>query len=476
VIVALAEPVVVELPCDLDAWETFQRVAFLPHALFLDSASVDPHLGRYSYITANPIRLMGAGDLDELSLAWKQLRRRYRQWKRPHDAGLPPFQGGLAGLWGYGVARSLEELPAPRWQDFDVPDLVVGFYDWVIAFDQVERRVLLICTPLSGQTAWEQADVAQYRAEEVQRYLQMTPPERREHHDAIAREHLAPSFPLPEHDQILSNFTADGFRRAIQQGIDYTHAGDCFQVNLAQRLLVPFHDDPLALYGRLRQRNAAPFGGYFDLGPYAIASASPERFIRCDATGRLETRPIKGTRPRGRTPDEDARLGAELLASAKDRAENIMIVDLLRNDLGRVAEYGSVQVESLCGLESNAAVHHLVSVVSAQLRAGLTPLDVLAAAFPGGSVTGAPKVRAMEIIAELEPTARGAYCGCLGYLSLTGAMDTNILIRTFTLGRGWAQFPVGGGIVADSDPDAEYAETLHKARGMLAALEEIEDH
>ena len=258
---------------------------------------------------------------------------------------------------------------------------------------------------------------------------------------------------------------------AVRRAVEYIHAGDCFQVNLSQRLLTPLAGSPLDLYGRLRERNPAPFAGYFDLGEFRIASASPERFLQASHTGEVETRPIKGTRPRGRTPEEDRRLAAELLASPKDRAENVMIVDLMRNDLGRVCEFGSVAVQDLCRLESYPTVHHLVSEVRGRLRRGLTAVDLLEAAFPGGSVTGAPKVRAMEIIAELEPTARGPYCGSLGWLGFDGAMDTNILIRTFTVGRGWAQFPVGGGIVADSDPQREYEETLHKAEGLLRALE-----
>ncbi|MBL8792334.1 MAG: anthranilate synthase component I family protein, partial [Planctomycetia bacterium] len=200
-----------------------------------------------------------------------------------------------------------------------------------------------------------------------------------------------------------------------------------------------------------------------------IASASPERFLRLDR-GELETRPIKGTRPRGLTPEADRMLVAELAASGKDRAENVMIVDLLRNDLGRVCQYGTVRVAAVCQVETYQYVHHLVSVVRGRLREGLGPVDALRAAFPGGSVTGAPKVRAMEIIAELEPTARGPYCGCLGWIGFDGGMDTSILIRTFTVGKGWVQFPVGGGIVADSTPEQEYEETWHKAAGLLRAL------
>jgi para-aminobenzoate synthetase component 1 len=200
-----------------------------------------------------------------------------------------------------------------------------------------------------------------------------------------------------------------------------------------------------------------------------VASASPERFLRVE-DGDVETRPIKGTRPRGATPAEDRARAQELLASAKDRAENVMIVDLMRNDLGRVCQYGTVRVPAVCRLESYRYVHHLVSEVRGRLRPELGPVDLLRAAFPGGSVTGAPKVRAMEIIAELEPTARGPYCGALGYIGFDGAMDTNLLIRTFTVARGWIQFPVGGGIVADSDPRREYEETLHKAEGLVRAL------
>jgi para-aminobenzoate synthetase component 1 len=255
----------------------------------------------------------------------------------------------------------------------------------------------------------------------------------------------------------------------VQRAIEYTHAGDCFQVNVAQRLLTPQEGRPINLYGRLRERNAAPFAGYFDLGDFAIVSASPERFLFVEG-GEVETRPIKGTRPRGATPAEDRAHLAELRASTKDRAENVMIVDLLRNDLGRVCEYGSVRVEAVCRVETYRYVHHLVSEVRGRLRASLGPVNLLQAAFPGGSVTGAPKIRAMEIIAELEPTARGPYCGSLGYIGFDGTMDTNILIRTFTVGRGWVQFPVGGGIVADSTPHREYDETWHKAEGMLRAL------
>jgi para-aminobenzoate synthetase component 1 len=236
-------------------------------------------------------------------------------------------------------------------------------------------------------------------------------------------------------------------------------------------LLFPAASDPLSLYRRLRERNPATFAAYFDLGDAQIVSASPERFLRV-ANRRVEARPIKGTRPRTARAEADLFAGSELQESEKDRAENVMIVDLLRNDLSRVCQPESVRVTQLCGLETYQFVQHLVSVVEGELARDKTPLDLVRASFPGGSITGAPKVRAMEIISELEPTARGPYCGGIGYLGFDGSLDLNILIRTVTAARGWWQFPVGGGIVAQSSPEREYEETWHKAAGLLKALRE----
>jgi para-aminobenzoate synthetase component 1 len=252
---------------------------------------------------------------------------------------------------------------------------------------------------------------------------------------------------------------------------DYIAAGDVYQVNLAQRFHAPCAGSALALYGRLRARNPAPFGAYLELAGAAITSVSPERFVKLDATTRVaEARPIKGTRPRGSSPGTDNALARELLASEKDRAENVMIVDLLRNDLGKVCRPGSVTVPGLFALESHPTVHHLVSTVTGVLADGMEGFDLLRAAFPGGSVTGAPKIRAMQIIAELERAARGLYCGAIGYISTTGAMDFNIPIRTIVLQGGTATFHAGAGIVWDSEPAAEYQETLAKARTMIEAL------
>ncbi|MGI9457313.1 MAG: anthranilate synthase component I family protein, partial [Aeoliella sp.] len=280
---------------------------------------------------------------------------------------------------------------------------------------------------------------------------------------------LAPQFPCEASTGVTSNFSRDNYLQTVARAVEYIHAGDVFQVNLSQRLLHAAEGSSAELYLRLRERNPAPFSAYFDLGEFQIASASPERLLQV-AGRQVESRPIKGTRPRIARPEADLFAGDELFQSSKDRAENAMIVDLVRNDLSRVCDADSVRVTQLCGLETYAYVQHLVSVVEGKLATGRSNIDLLRAVFPGGSITGAPKVRAMEIIAELEPTTRGAYCGSLAYLGFDGTMDSSLLIRTITAGRGWWQLPVGGGIVADSDPKSEYEETWHKAAGMLRAL------
>jgi len=269
---------------------------------------------------------------------------------------------------------------------------------------------------------------------------------------------------------LRSTFTRRGYLDAVARVRDYIIAGDIFQANLSQRLEAPLEEDPWHLYRRLREVNPAPFAAYLEFDGVYVASASPERFLQLDCTGHVETRPIKGTRPRGISPEHDAALSRALWDSEKDRAENLMIVDLLRNDLSRCCRPGTVRVPELFALEGYRTVHHLVSTVVGELDPGRSAEDLLAAAFPGGSITGAPKVRAMEIIAELEPTRRGLYCGSIGYLSATGAMDTSIVIRTLVAAGGRVTFSVGGGIVADSDPESEYQETLQKAHALITAI------
>jgi len=466
---ASALPLVEELTPAPDPWATARRLADLPHLVFFDSADRHPDRGRYSYVTADPATWLVESTRDpKLFDPFAELAQRLGAFPVPTLPGLPPFQGGVAGLFGYGLQHSIERIPRPRFDEFGVPDLAVGVYDWVIAWDHAANRAWLISTgyPELGSKRRVRARQRLARMAELAKDACKANAATGAMREACD---LAPQFPLTGHPGVTSNFDRDAYLAVVRRAIEYVHAGDCFQVNLSQRLLAPLTEDPLELYGRLRERNPAPFAGYLDLGDFAVASASPERFLRV-ARGEVETRPIKGTRPRGATTQEDRDRIADLVRSPKDRAENVMIVDLLRNDLGRVCEYGTVRVPRICQVETFPYVHHLVSEVRGRLAPGKTPLDLLRACFPGGSVTGAPKVRAMEIIAELEPTARGPYCGSLGFVGFDGSMDTSILIRTFTAGRGWVQFPVGGGIVADSDPEREYEETLHKAEGLLRAL------
>jgi para-aminobenzoate synthetase component 1 len=287
----------------------------------------------------------------------------------------------------------------------------------------------------------------------------------------------APTYPVTSIDGsadigLRSTFTHRGYLDAVTRVRDYIIAGDIFQANLSQRFQSRLPESGFELYQRLRRRNPAPFAAYLDLGDLQVLSASPERFLRLDPERRqVETRPIKGTRPRGLGPMHDAALGRALAESEKDRAENVMIVDLLRNDLSRVCRPGTVRVPELFALEHHPTVHHLVSTVVGELEAGADAVDLIRAAFPGGSITGAPKVRAMEIIAELEPTRRGVYCGSIRYISTSGAMDSSIAIRTYLALRGQVYFQAGGGIVADSDPRSEWQETQHKARAILRAAE-----
>jgi para-aminobenzoate synthetase component 1 len=469
-----ALPLVERLPPSLTPLATFLRLAALPHVVFFDSAVHDARLGRYSFVAADPFCWIErpASDADLLSEVDRVLQPYRTEGQEASRPGLPPFQGGVAGLLSYDLNRGLERIQSPRYRDFDVPALAIGAYDVVLAFDHATGESWIISQgfpELDPQARRERA--AARMAMFLDRVLGAAVDAGRataETADAVPQEALAPQFDMPM-PGLSSNFSADAYRAMVARGVDYVHAGDVFQVNLSQRLLHAATLPPLQLYQQLRERNPAPYAGYLDLGDWQICSASPECFLTV-RDRQVETRPIKGTRGRSPHPVADLFAGDDLTASEKDRAENVMIVDLMRNDLSRVCLADSVHIEQLCRLETYAYVKHLVSVVRGQLRPDATAIDLLRASFPGGSITGAPKVRAMEIIAELEPTPRGAYCGSLAYIGFNGAMDASILIRTVTAGRGWWQLPVGGGIVAQSDPADEYRETWHKARGILRAI------
>jgi para-aminobenzoate synthetase component 1 len=465
-------PLVERLDPSLTAVDAFRRLSGLPHVVFFDSAMRHPQLGRYSFIAADPVEWLTTPA--DGSDAFQQLADRVAVLPSESRADLPPFQGGWAGLFGYELAGSLECVPKAPVDEFGIPALAAGLYDVIVAFDHKENSAWVISQGILPET-----DEVARRKRAADRLAQfrnlLLVGDNSNSNDnsstcsRLSADQLAPQFAVDGRIGLTSNFSADGYRRAVQQVIDFIYAGDVFQVNLSQRLLHAAVGSSIDLYCRLRDRNPAPFAGYLDGGEWQIASASPERFIRVE-NGNVETRPIKGTRGRSPYPVADMFTGDVLRASEKDRAENVMIVDLLRNDLSRTCRPDSVRVSQLCGLETYEYVQHLVSVVEGSLRPECSPLDVLRTSFPGGSVTGAPKIRAMEIIAELEPTVRGPYCGSLGYIGVGGRMDTNILIRTITAARGWWQLHVGGGIVAQSNPRDEYEETWQKAAGMLRAL------
>lgn len=444
--------------------EIFHAFAEEPFALFLDSATAAPGRdarlhGRWSFIALDPFATLDATSASPFA----DLKSRLAELALAHHgADLPPFIGGAAGFFGYDLARTLERLP-PREPPFAIvdaqaPDLAIGFYDAVLAFDMQARRARLVSTGLP------EYEPERRRARALARAVAL-----RERYTMAAAQNLPTG--KPGGTSPMSNFTRDAYESAVRRTVEYIRAGDIFQANISQRFEARLgaEDSAYGLYLRLRAESPAPFASFFNFGAGALLSSSPERFLLC-RNGEVETKPIKGTRPRGRTSAEDAALAEELLASEKDRAENVMIVDLLRNDLSRVCADHSVIVEKLCALESFANVHHLVSTLRGKLREGETNADLLAACFPGGSITGAPKLRAMEIIAELEPTTRGPYCGAIGYLGFDGAMDTAIAIRTMLVEKSRVTFQAGGGIVADSDPAAEYEETLAKADAMIRAL------
>jgi para-aminobenzoate synthetase component I len=487
--VSNALPLVEELVPAPDPLEACERLADLPYVVFLDSATTDAPLGQHSFLTADPVALVRSKgaltqqvtavtdgwmpvDTDPLT-AVRQLLAPFATVPVP---GLPPFQGGAAGYLGYDWGAMLERVPDPKYDDLAIPDVLLGIYDWVIAWDHGAQRAWVISTGMPEMGLSRSVRAARRLAFVRERLTGRgaggwagseckvrQPP-------AYPPTRLpAPTYPVPDVAGLRSNFTREGYLHSVARVVEYIFAGDIFQANLSQRFEAPLVGSPLELYRRLRSRNPAPFSAFLDFGELVVASASPERFLRVE-DGHVEARPIKGTRPRGVGPEHDAALAMALAESGKDRAENVMIVDLLRNDLSRVCEPGSVRVPEMFALEHYATVHHLVSTVVGDLIPTRDAADLLRAAFPGGSITGAPKVRAMQIIAELEPTRRGVYCGAIGYWSVSGTFDTSIIIRTYLVLGEMVYFQAGGGIVADSEPDQEYRETLDKARGLISAL------
>ncbi|ODU01643.1 MAG: aminodeoxychorismate synthase, component I [Thiobacillus sp. SCN 63-1177] len=432
------------LPYRADSAELFEAIADEPWAVFLDSGRPRSTAGRIDILAARPsATLVTRGGMSEIrrhdgtgppvSLSPDDPFDLLRQALAAD--GLPgplPFTGGAIGYFGYDLARRIERLPRLAHDAEAIPDMAVGIYDWAVVVDHEQRASWLVGAGRDPRTAatWDRLATLFGNAPGAAAAAQRRP------------------FRV---GTVSCNFTRDAYRRAFSQIQRYIAAGDCYQVNLAQRL---------------RRLNPAPYSAYLNLPDVRILSSSPERFLEVKQ-GHVETKPIKGTRPRAAAPEADSMLARELRDSLKDRAENLMIVDLLRNDLGKVCAPGSVAVPRLFEIESFATVHHLVSTVTGRLAGNVDAAALLRASFPGGSITGAPKLRAMQIIEELEPDRRGVYCGAVGWLGFNGNMDSNIAIRTLVLARDTLRFWAGGGIVADSKADEEYQECLDKAAAML---------
>ena len=433
---------------------------FLLHSALPDDPGTEPRRARWTFFGADPFAMFRGGDHATAIDTWRAVAARAPNGHG--DAAAIPFVGGAVGYWAYDYGRRLETLPALALDDLKLPDFVLGFYDVIGAYDHETQRTWLVSTglPLEG----EPAEVRARERLEMFRARVLGPGREPA---AFQRASEPPS--------IHGTFHADSWRAAVLAVQDRIRAGEIFQANLAQRWRVET-PEPLsvapALYDALTELSPSPYAAYFDAGDHVIVSASPERFLALRG-GHVETRPIKGTRPRGATPEEDARLAAELLASEKDRAENVMIVDVLRNDLGRVCETGTVNTPAVCELERFPQVMHLTSTVTGRLRDELDAFDLLHACFPGGSITGAPKIRAMEIIESVEPVRRHVYTGAIGWIGWDGDADWNVAIRTATATASGIVFHAGGGITADSDPDAEYRETLDKAEGLRLAFSRV---
>ncbi len=456
----------------IDYLHAFLAVKHLPFSLLLDSADRGHKNSRYSFVMCKPIEtlIVKDGKIDvtnwEQRLSFKGdpfelLRSRIKVWseeawtgKYEHADNLPPFQGGAAGLFGYDLGRYLEELPDSTSNESSCPDMAVGIYDQVLAHDHLLKKTYIFTHARNEKKATEKREFLL---------------------DLFSKDIEAPTYQSTDL-KWSANFDKKNYMEQIQKVINYINEGEIFQANLAQRFDANLPDDfdPFIHYLHLRKVNPAPFSCYMDLGEVKISSASPERFLTVN-NGEVITCPIKGTRPHVKDLKQDRANKNDLSSSEKDMAENTMIVDLMRNDLSKTCQAHSVEVSELCKLETFTSVHHLVSTVKGKLRKDKDAVDLLRSCFPGGSITGAPKIRAMEVIEELEPSRRAAYCGSIGYIGFDGTMDSNILIRTLIYEGSHKDIKVslqaGGGIVADSSPKCEYQETIDKADLIIKSFE-----
>jgi len=431
----------IDLPYVADATKYYAAVVDLPWSVWLDSGG----MGRYDIITAKPYQTLIINKASELAEVSESIRSLLGEIIAPIEN--IPFAGGALGYWGYDLTQQEARLNIDSTSEEQIPVMAVGIYDWALIVDHQRKSACL-------------ASHARYP--ETSKLLQQI-------QSRLQNDHEFNSAAFFVKGKINSNFTKDGYGEAFAKIKEYLKAGDCYQINLAQRFSAAATGDAFAAYLKLRELSPAPFAVFLNFPNLQILCNSPERFLHV-RNGEVETRPIKGTRPRSGDNEIDRKVIEELQNNPKDRAENLMIVDLLRNDLGKSCEPGSIHVPKLFDVESYSNVHHMVSTVKGKLLAGRDALHVFSDCFPGGSITGAPKVRAMQIIEQLEPDRRGIYCGSIGYIGFDGNMDSNIVIRTLVYSVNEVRCWAGGGIVADSEENSEYQETFDKAFAMLEIL------
>ena len=469
-----------ELP-GLTPLAALEALGPVKYSVLLESARVNDRIGRYSFVSVDPyLILKSKGDTVELSLPaapamkrkpLQKLRELMANYRTERVDGLPPFTGGAVGFFSYDFVHQFEKLPHNAKDDLDIPEAYFVFVDTVIAFDHIRNKTWVIVNPgaREQEMGFRKPEPGQWErlySEAKDRLMALNSKLM-----AGAEKGMSADAKSPQRFTLEPNMAQERFESMVRQCKEYIAAGDIYQANLSQRFSSKIGGaDPLRLYKILREVNPSPFAAYLDFGDMQLASSSPERLIRL-MHGIADTRPIAGTRRRGKDFDETQELSRELLTNEKERAEHIMLLDLERNDLGKVCNYGSVRVDEMMVVEDYSHVIHIVSNVRGDLAPNRDCFDLIRAVFPGGTITGVPKVRCMEIINELEPVARGPYTGSIGYISNTGDMDLNIIIRTFVIKDGMAHVQTGAGIVADSDPEREYLETLQKAEALRKALE-----
>ncbi len=452
--------------CKNNAWQVFRAFSKQPHAFLLESSLREPHLGRYSMMGCQPFEFFSSSSRNAL----QDLKDRYNIYARDsRQPGTLPFTAGITGYISYDYGRTLEKISS-QWPGTGIPDVCFGFYDCVVLLDHLAGRLYVVSSGFPERVPSLRAKRARERLKAMTALLRQT-------EISPGRERQPPGqfFPSPSGVKLEREMTSCQYQKSVKRALDYIRKGDIYQVNLSQRFFVNGKmrralPEALPLYEKLRVLSPSCFSAYFDGGAFQIVSSSPERFLRLRKR-QVVTRPMKGTRARGRTRQQDRQNRRKLLDSKKEKAELLMITDLERNDLGRVCEYGSVRVDALRTLESYATVFQATSTISGRLKDSLDGFDLLQACLPGGSITGCPKIRAMQIIDELEVSRRSIYTGVLGYMDFNGDLDFNILIRTLLVRPRTISFHVGAGIVSDSKPEAEYEETIIKAQAMSQCLQ-----